>query len=104
MVSHIGAIDSKLARLEKRRTAVKKQLQSLTAQITVLNGQRRRALQKKARQRGRVKEKKLGRSFRCPGRCLACVKRFNGEPGGPAHVRALCKATKSFLKRNGGHM
>ena len=33
-----------------------------------------------------------GRKARCAGKCLACVKRFHGEPGGPAHVRDLCGA------------
>ena len=40
-----------------------------------------------------------GRPTRWPGLCHACMRRHEGEAGGPKHLRTLCAKTQAHIKR-----
>ena len=49
--------------------------------------------------RAKVGSDPRGRKQRFPGRCMACCKRWLGEPGGCAHDLKLCAKTQVFFKK-----
>ena len=89
----IAAKEAKYARLMALQ--VRPLRHEINALKMVLRAREKRVARKKIGSDGR------GRKARFPGKCMACCKRWLGEPGGCAHNLKLCAKSKCFLKKGG---
>ena len=98
--------DANIDRLMQIREFHRDQMKKASALIKVLQDEKHserkrvfRAEKIKANGKGGIKQR--GRKERWPGRCIACLKRFLQEPGGPVHNVRLCQATQREIKSKG---
>ena len=120
-MGRVEQLDKAIAKVDRQKAALQKQLDRLNATRRAL-AERRRALfrqQERASLRQEMglppvpvmKKAKVaaapkagaarGRPARWPGLCGACMRRHSGETGGPRHDLALCAKTQAHIEQMG---
>ena len=87
----------KIERLKKVRDLHKAKMAEASAALKILYDQEASAKKKQLRSELNGQKSGRGRRSRWSGNCLACLMRFLGEDGGPAHDKSKCNATTKII-------